>query len=169
MKKHTVPDLIVSKIWQLDERALRELGVRALIVDVDNTLSSHGAPLPEKEVKPWLARMTELGVAVVLLSNNTKKRVRPFAAQLGLAFVPMAMKPARHGFLRAQRLVGCSTEQIAVVGDQIFTDIVGGSRAGMKTVLVLPIKQDTNLWVRFKRRFEKRYIDLYYKTKRSDG
>ncbi len=165
MKRNTIPDLIIDRIWLLDAQMLRDLGVRALIVDVDNTLSSHGAPLPEKEVIPWLARMNELGVPVVILSNNTKERVEPFAGKLGLPFVHFAAKPLRRGFRRAQKLLSCPAREIAVVGDQIFTDVVGGNRAGMKTVLVTPIKEDTDPWVLFKRRFEQRYIDLYYRKK----
>ncbi len=165
MKKNTIPDLIIDRIWQIDTQVLRDLGVKALIVDVDNTLSSHGSPLPEKEVVPWLAHMSELKVPVVILSNNTKARVEPFANKLGLPFVHFAAKPMRGGFLRAQSQLSHPAGEIAVVGDQIFTDIVGGNKMGMKTVLVLPIKQDTNLWVRFKRGFEKRYIDRYYRDK----
>ena len=169
MKKNTIPDLITDRIWQIDEQVLRSLGVRALIVDVDNTLSSHGSPLPEKEVVPWLARMNELKVPVIILSNNTKKRVEPFANKLGLPFVHFAVKPMRGGFLRAQAQLSCPADEIAVVGDQIFTDIVGGNKLGMKTVLVLPIQDDTNLWVRFKRGFEKRYKDRYYNDKSKQG
>ncbi|MFA9381755.1 MAG: YqeG family HAD IIIA-type phosphatase [Acetanaerobacterium sp.] len=165
MSKNTIPDLIIDRIWEIDAQVLSALGVRALIVDVDNTLSSHGAPLPEREVAPWLARMDALGVPVVILSNNTKKRVAPFAQGLGLPFVHFAVKPLAHGFQRAARLLRHPAQQIAVVGDQIFTDVVGGNAMGMKTVLVLPIDDDTDRWVRFKRRFEKRYIDQYYRIK----
>ncbi len=165
MKRHTLPDLIINRIWEIDAQTLVQLGVDALIVDVDNTLSAHGAPLPEKEVIPWLARMKGLGVPVVILSNNTKQRVQPFARDLGLPFVHFAVKPMRHGFRRAANLLSYPREKIAVVGDQIFTDVVGGNAAGMKTVLVLPIEEDTNKWVRFKRRFEQHFIRLYYNQK----
>ncbi len=167
MNKYGVPHLILDKIWLIDEELLRALDVRALIVDVDNTLTTHGAPEPADEVVPWLRRMEEAGLPIVILSNNTHRRVEPFAKLLGLPCVSFAVKPMRWGFLRAARQLGQPPKHIAVVGDQIFTDIVGGNKAGMKTILVLPIDDDTDRYVQFKRRFEKPYLDAYYKSKKN--
>lgn len=168
MRNRKVPDLILERVWQINETVLAQLGVKALILDVDNTLSTHGAPVPAGEVVPWMQKMNEIKVPLIILSNNTQKRVQPFAKRLNLEFVHFAIKPLPGGFKRAARLLKLPPEQIGVVGDQVFTDILGGNLAGMKTILVMPLGESGTRFIRFKRYFEKKYINLYYKNKRDE-
>ncbi len=165
MKNKNVPDLILDKVWQIDETVLRRLGVKALILDVDNTLSAHGAPTPAGEVMPWLEKMDALKVPLMILSNNTRKRVGPFAERLKLDFVHFAVKPLPGGFRKAAARLGLAPAEIGVVGDQIFTDVLGGNLAGMKTILVMPMGDAGTRLIKLKRFFEKKYISLYYKGK----
>lgn len=163
MKNIFIPYLMLNRIWSIDEALLHKHGIKALIVDVDNTLSTHGHPDPNAEVMPWIKKMQKAGIPLVILSNNTEKRVAPFANKLGLEFECFAVKPMTHGFKRAAKKLGLSKSEIGVVGDQIFTDVCGGNLAGMKTILTEPIEIEKQFFLSFKRKFEKPFINSYKK------
>lgn len=113
----------------------------------------------------WLEKMRAHGIRLVIVSNNNDRRIRPFAEQLGLAYTANALKPLVFGFRRTAKKMGLSGRQIAVVGDQIFTDILGGNRFGAVTILVEPLQPETGLFFRLKRRLELRVLRRYRKRK----
>ena len=113
-------------------------------------------------VLEWTKRMTAAGVRLVVVSNNYKKRVAPFAAQFSLPYVSFACKPSPFGYLRAKRLSGARVRECLVVGDQIFTDILGANLCGMPSVLLDPIARDPAATVRFKRWLE-HFLRPHYK------
>jgi len=133
-------------------------GIRGLILDVDNTLTTHGNPRPDPDVLLWLKVMREHHIEMVILSNNTPKRVQPFAEELRMDFVATAKKPLASGFGRAAAKLGMTKDKVAVVGDQIFTDILGGNLWGARTILVKPIEPETTMLFRLKRRLERDII-----------
>lgn len=134
-----VPDLAVERLDQLETGWLRARGVRGLIVDLDNTLTDWNDPEVPPESRAWLARVREAGLRVCLLSNNRSGRVRAIAQAEGLAgSVANAAKPWPGGFRRALACLGLEPSQVAVVGDQLFTDILGARLVGCLAVWVRP-------------------------------
>ena len=129
-------------------------GLKGLILDLDNTLSMHGSPAAEAGVEEWLADMRRLGVKMTLVSNNTAKRVAPLARELGLSFIPFGCKPLPFGINKAAKSLGLPKSSIAVVGDQIFTDVTGGNISGIKTILVEPFHMENKLMFKLKRKIE---------------
>lgn len=161
-KSFFVPDLILPDISKLSVQYLHNHGIKAVILDVDNTLTLHGSQKLSDAVSIWLSEMKKRNFPMMIVSNNTKKRITPFAALIGLPFVSMSLKPMRMGYRRAQKAFGVKANEIAVVGDQIFTDVLGGNCVGMHTVLVMPIQIEGGFTFRLRRNLEKKHINRYY-------
>ena len=125
--------------------------IEGLILDVDNTLTTHDNPEPAAGVLQWLNRAREAGLRMVILSNNSSDRVQPFAELLDLEFEADGKKPAIGGVVRACRHIATPPSRTAMIGDQIFTDILGGNRAGLLTVFVDPIQPEAGWFFRLKR------------------
>ncbi|TVY00479.1 YqeG family HAD IIIA-type phosphatase [Cohnella terricola] len=156
MFKRLLPDQIVNTVYDIDLNELRDQGVRGIITDLDNTLVSAKTPLATPQLIGWLDMVKERGFQVVILSNNNSMRVSKFAEPLGIPFIPSARKPAGASFRRALQLMGLEADQAVVVGDQMLTDVFGGRRAGLRTVLVTPIAISEEGWAtRINRRIEK--------------
>ena len=159
------PDMALKRVYDMDCEFLEKHGIKALILDVDNTLTTHNNPLSDELVLKWLDMCRQNGIKLIILSNNTYKRVKPFADSLGLDFVSDALKPKRTGYERAVQKLDTAKENIAVVGDQLLTDIMGGNRCGLKTILVEPFDLKENVFILLKRQIEK-LIMLSYKKRR---
>lgn len=160
------PDLYLENVVQIDKSMLDNLGVTALILDIDNTLTTHNNPAIGQDVQNWLAGLISQGVGVVLLSNNRPQRVLSFAKQVNLPCCPNAMKPLSKGMKQARSLLGDPPiKQIAVVGDQIFTDVLGGNLYGATTIRVEPLQKEGGLFFRFKRMLENSVMKRYKKKR----
>lgn len=134
-----VPAEVQPSIFAVDIEALRARGIRGLIVDLDNTLVPWRHPAPTPAVLEWLRRAEGAGLGVCIVSNGGSRRVEAFARQARVAYVGGARKPRRHGFREAMARLGTGAAETAVVGDQIFTDVLGGNRLGLYTILVSPV------------------------------
>ena len=156
------PDVEFDKIYDIDLNFLNEHNIKGLILDVDNTLTTHNNPMPDSSVLKWLDMCRENGIKLIILSNNTQKRVEPFAKQLGMDFVSDALKPRKYGYEKAVEKLNLKRENIASVGDQLLTDIAGGNRCGVLTILVQPFDTNENIFILMKRQLEK----LIMKTRR---
>lgn len=132
-----------SSIYQLDLAALADRGITLLLADLDNTLIPYGESLPNQRLVEWEAQLRRHGIQLFILSNSRKpNRVGRFAQALGVPFQGHSGKPRRGGYLRAMEKMGRTRAETAMIGDQIFTDIWGGNRAGVSTLLVDPIALD---------------------------
>ncbi len=152
-----VPTLIVESVGDISLSTLASLQVKALFVDVDNTLAHHGSPEPFAGSIEWAQTLKVNGYKVVIISNNYKKRVKSFAAKYDLPFISFAKKPFPFGFNKAKKLTGIknlNNEQCLVVGDQIFTDIVGANICGMKSVLLDPVSKEKGVFLKIKRKLD---------------
>lgn len=156
------PEIIFKNVEAIAPAWLREQGIAALVLDVDNTLTGDGSQQLDASVQAWLDALRAAGIRLTVLSNNTARRVRPFADRIGLDFVALACKPLPVGLFAARRRLGVERRQLAVVGDQLFTDRLAAALFGARCLLVEPRGADKNAGVRFKRRFERRYIQNYY-------
>ncbi len=149
------PTVSLRRVQEVTPALLRRLGVEALILDVDNTLSSPGSQTPAPGTQEWARALQRAGVRLVILSNNRKKRVEPFAAQYGLPCLSRGCKPLPFGYWRAQALLGVPASRIAVVGDQVFTDVLGAGLCGMRSVLLEPVSQESGVTFRVRRVLER--------------
>jgi len=133
------PDSYLTSVHAIDLDALARDGVRAILIDLDNTLLPRDTNVVPDELKAWAAQLRDHDLAVVLVSNNWHQRVHHVASELGFDLVDKAVKPLPFAFLAALRRAGAQARQAVVVGDQVFTDILGGKLLGMRTILVAPL------------------------------
>ena len=149
------PKIKLEKVTDISIEILNKYGIKALILDVDNTLSTHHGQVLTDGLPEWLETMRKNGIKMTVLSNSNSKRLTPFAKKIGLDFISLGLKPLPFGYLRALKRLGTGKKETAIVGDQLFTDVVGGNFVGVTTVLLTPIKPETSLRFRCKRRVER--------------
>ena len=156
------PDIRYRNIYEIDPETLKERGIRGVIFDIDNTMEPYAAPLPGEKLTGWLNGLAERGFRIGILSNAKKERIEKFTSgfpetlKSEILYVYGAAKPSKKGYIALASRCGLEPEQLAMVGDQLFTDIWGGNRAGCLTVLVEPIDPAAEPpFVRFKRKLEK--------------
>ncbi|MBO5211073.1 MAG: YqeG family HAD IIIA-type phosphatase [Clostridia bacterium] len=149
------PKIKLEKVTDITIDILNKYGIKALILDVDNTLSTHHGQVLTDGLPEWLDLMRQNGIKMTVLSNSNSKRLTPFAQKIGLDFISLGLKPLPFGYIRALKRLGTSKEETAIVGDQLFTDTMGGNFVGVKTILLTPIKPETSLRFRSKRRVER--------------
>jgi uncharacterized protein len=149
------PHRYAPRLHYLPHEELEKAGIRGLIVDLDNTLLGFRETELGDDHLSWVARAHERGFRIVMLSNNFSLRVRTIAAQLNVPCIPNALKPLPFGFLRAVRSLRLRRREIAVVGDQLFTDVLGGRLCGLYTILTEPIEAKDFAITRLFRFFER--------------
>jgi uncharacterized protein len=149
------PNRFAARLHDVPHEELEAAGIRGLIVDLDNTLLGFRETELAREHLEWVARAHDRGFRIVMLSNNFSARVTSIAAQLNVACIPNALKPLPFGFLRAVRALQMRRREIAVVGDQLFTDVLGGKLCGLYTILTEPIEAKDLALTSFFRFFER--------------
>ena len=150
------PDISLERVEDITPELLQSRGLSALIVDIDNTLVSRATGEIEESVFDWMRSLKQAGIAVCLLSNNWHAVVQDYADQLGVPIVRKAMKPLPAAYIKALVTIGAHRTTTAVVGDQVFTDILGARLCVIPSILVKPLSE-TDLWyTKFFRLAEKR-------------
>lgn len=163
MKNYFTPDLMLGAYHELTPERLREMGIRALLVDIDNTLAPYEQPEPDDRIRAWLSDLRQAGISVALVSNNHAPRVERFNRSLGLLAFSESGKPRRKVPERAMELLGVSRDETAVLGDQLLTDAFAGKHIGLRAIIVPPIHDLPTLFFRFKRWCERPFIRKYAK------
>lgn len=155
------PDEYIDSTYNIDFDKLYREGIKGVIFDIDNTLVEHGFPADERAIE-LLAGLHKTGFKVVFLSNNKEPRVKSFRdkALISAQYIHKAGKPKKSGYLKACELMGLDKSQVIFVGDQLFTDVWGAKRSGIKNILVSPIDKHEEIQIVLKRRLE--YIVLLY-------
>ena len=159
------PDAYMDSTYVIDFEKLYKEGIRGVIFDIDNTLVPHGAPADERAIRLF-ARLRSIGLDYCLISNNQLPRVKPFADAVQAKFVEDAHKPSRENYLKAMKLMHVDLDSCIFVGDQIFTDVYGAKRCGMRTILVKPLHPKEEIQIVLKRYLEKIVLYFYQKEKR---
>lgn len=137
-----------------------------MVLDIDNTLCEDGSLHFAGDTLLWLKQLRKQGLGICLLSNAREKRAGEVASLLGLPYVSEARKPSSSGFQRALTVLGTDPPHTAVVGDQLFSEILGGNRMGMHTLLVEPVRRGSDpLVVRIKRPFERLFFRKKHRQK----
>ena len=158
------PKAYFNNVREIKIDFLQKNKIKALILDVDNTLIDYDRNLPKETIK-WANELAGQGVKLYILSNSNKKqKVKKVAEDLGIEYEYFAKKPLKFGFKKVQEKLDEKPEHIGVVGDQIFTDVIGGNRCNMFTILVDPIAEK-DIWItRLKRPIENAIKNKYIKT-----
>lgn len=157
------PDLMAARLCDVNVADLRARGIEGVILDLDNTLVGFGLDEPDAASRAWVEAATGAGLRIVLLSNNFPDRVARISGALGVGGIPNALKPLPFGFARALRSLGLPGKRVAVVGDQLFTDMLGGKFFGCYTVLTEPIELRDFALTRVFRYFE-RFVLAHRRT-----
>jgi uncharacterized protein len=154
------PHLHMASVLELDGRRLQALGLKGLLVDVDCTLKDYYSERFPSEVAAWVASLRGDGIRLCLVSNAQERRIAPLAEALGIPFVARAFKPFPFGCRTALRLLDLAPTQVAMVGDQLFADILAGRLAGIRTILVTPTSPEEPWFTRLKRPLERQVLAL---------
>lgn len=164
------PTLYRRCVTDIKAEDLRRMGVRGLLLDVDNTLTIHDAPDLTPEVNAWLSAMREEGFSLIVVSNNKPERVAPFADALGLPYAAHAHKPLPSGYKKAAGLLGIPKKECVAIGDQIFTDIMGANLCRIPSILLEPIQPEVQQkFIVFKRKLERLLLKSKLQRRRKES
>ena len=163
MLQRFYPGEYKNSTYEIDFEELYRTGYRGLIFDIDNTLVPHGAKADDR-AKELFARLKELGYGCCLLSNNKEARVKMFNDDVSVQYIYDAHKPSVKNYKKAMEILGTNEGNTIFVGDQIFTDVYGANRAGIRTILVKPIHPKEEIQIVLKRYLEK-IVLFFYKRK----
>lgn len=142
-----IPHMLLPTYADLTPQMLTGRGISLLLCDLDYTLAPKSVPCPDAALRGWLAAMSDAGIRVMILSNNrSPARVERFCRNLGIDYVGHAGKPARRGFLAAMKKAGVTSEQTAMLGDKLLTDVLGANRSGVLALMVEPAGGPRGLW-----------------------
>lgn len=155
------PDVYIDRIQHINLDLLAKNGIKGMILDIDNTLVPNHVKDADENVVNWIEKVKKAGFKICIVSNASKKRVIRFNQNLKVYAVHRAAKPSKKALLKATELMGIKPDETAIVGDQVFTDIYGGNRLGMFTILVRPIDKNEFFFVRLKRLGEKFILSRY--------
>lgn len=151
-------DIILRRITEITPDTLKNAGINALLLDVDNTLSTHHGTVLIDGLIEWLSVMRDNDIKLIVVSNSKKFRIEPFAKRIGLPFVSLACKPLPFGYRKAVKAISSQKQGCAIVGDQIFTDVLGANIYGIKSILVRPIKLEGGWSFKIRRFFERKIL-----------
>ena len=161
------PDAAFRNIYNITPELLFKFGIKALVLDIDDTLIAKKSNIITKELINWVYTFKENDIPIYIISNNFKKRVMPISDKLGVPFIYFALKPFPKGINKARKIFKVTKKDVCIIGDQIFTDVISGKLAGVFTVLVDPISTSHSITIKLKRFLEKKirrklkYYDEY--------
>lgn len=158
------PDQYVASTYVIDFEKLYGEGYRGLIFDIDNTLVPHGAPADQRAVALF-ERLKKMRFRCCLISNNQEPRVKMFNREIQVDYVYDAHKPSTKNYVKAMEIMGTDRSNTLFIGDQLFTDVWGAKRAGIRNILVKPIHPKEEIQIVLKRYLER--IVLYFYKRRS--
>lgn len=165
MKFTFVPEYRFNTFDEASAEFLENNGVKGIILDIDNTLEPYENALPGEHVIRWLNSLRTRGISAAIVSNNGRERVELFNKEIGLPAYFKAKKPFKKNILRAMADMNTSPETTVLMGDQVFTDVWAAHNAGIRAILVPPIKDKRDIFTKFKRLLERPIIKKYEKRK----
>ena len=150
-----IPDMYQKSIYHIDYDKLKEDGIKCLMFDLDNTCVPFKDTEPNKKLKDLFETLKDMDFKVIIYSNATKKRLTPFKNGLGVDCSASSKKPSTKKLLKVIKLLGYELSDVVLIGDQLYTDMLCGNRAGIKTILVNPMSKDDLLFTKLFRFLEK--------------
>ena len=162
------PDEYMASTYVISFEKLYKEGYRGVIFDIDNTLVPHGAPADER-AKKLFARLEKIGFQSCLLSNNQEPRVKMFNQDIQTNYIYNAHKPSTKNYVKAMEKMGTDKENTLFVGDQLFTDVWGAKRAGIRNILVKPIHPKEEIQIVLNRYLERIVLFFYKKEQKKSS
>ncbi|MBE6161373.1 MAG: YqeG family HAD IIIA-type phosphatase [Firmicutes bacterium] len=150
-----VPDIYAKSLYTIDYEKLKDSGIKCILFDLDNTIAPVNISSPSKDMKKLVNELENMGFKLLILSNSPKNRVRPFKEQLNIDSAHSAGKPFSKKYKKIMKVYNFKDTEMAAVGDQLLTDILGANLAGITSILVNPISDTEYVWTKFNRFFEK--------------
>ncbi|MGD8400690.1 MAG: YqeG family HAD IIIA-type phosphatase [Bacillota bacterium] len=163
MLKKLCPKLKTGSVWDLDLFDLKSRGIQGIIFDLDNTLVKWNQDILAPEIIATIKQAKQMGFKLSILSNALEHRVEAVADLLGIPYVSRAVKPRKSPFRKAMELMGTTQETTAVVGDQLFTDILGGNRMKLYTIWTSPLSTTEFISTRAVRKIERLVVKRFRK------
>lgn len=163
IKKYFMPNEYVQSIFQIDIQKLADSGMKGIITDLDNTLVGWDEAEPTDAVKKWFKDVNEAGMTITIVSNNNERRVASFSKSLEVDYIFKARKPRGRAFNQAAQSMQLDPAEIVVIGDQMMTDVFGGNRRGLFTIMVVPVKHTDGFITKFNRLVERRLLQHFRK------
>ena len=164
-----LPDYVFRKFDDITPEFLQNIGIKALLIDIDNTLAPYEVAEPDERIKNWFAILAENSISATLVSNNEKERVELFNKTLGLPYYYKSGKPFAKNLKKAMAQMGSDTSNTAMLGDQLLTDAAAGKHIGLTTLIVPPINDKNNAFFRAKRALEVPTIKKYVRIHNGDS
>jgi len=150
-----VPDFFLDSVLSIDLEKLKKRGITHLLLDLDNTLLPRDSDEIPAEIKTWALSLKEEGFSACILSNNWHNRIAEVAGDLGFRLVSKAVKPLPPAYFLGMHRMNAHSGSTAMIGDQVFTDVLGASCLGITTILVLPLSKHDLKHTLFLRKFER--------------
>ena len=163
MKNIFYPDVYVKNVYELTADKLKQMGIKAVFFDIDNTLEPFDIEKPRQKVQDYIASLNDEGIKVCIFSNNRKKRIKTFCEGLKAIGIWKAGKPLTHKLNKIMEKFGVKKEETAIVGDQIFTDILCGNLAGIMSIMTDPICNRDQMITKIKRPIDRWITKRYLK------
>jgi HAD superfamily phosphatase (TIGR01668 family) len=160
MLKLFCPDLYIENIYKLDLNYIKKKNIKGILIDIDNTMLPWNSSHIEDRLMNWVSDCLKQGFSLCIISNNKYHRIQNCAERLGIPAVSGSLKPFKKAFKKGLNILGTQPEQTAVLGDQIFTDILGAKRMGLFAILVKPISSRELYWTRIMRTLERQLLKI---------
>lgn len=157
------PDLYINSVYELPLTKLKEMGIRGLVFDIDNTIAPFDVADPDEKLIQFFHGLKREGFRLMILSNNRKERVHRFNKKLPTLAVHKAGKPGTKKLLHALSLLHIAPAEAALIGDQVFTDIWCGHKGGLYSIMTAPICNRDQLVTKVKRGLERQVMKIYFK------
>lgn len=154
------PYEMVDSVFTIDYEKLLNQGYQAVIFDIDATLVPHGR-LATPAIEALFVQLHQLGLKTLLLSNNSDERIQEFIQNIDTPYIPLADKPKTDNYLKALEILGLDKTKVVMIGDQLFTDILGANRVGMPSILVKFLMQENETKIGKKRLLEQLILQTY--------
>lgn len=156
MSNYCIPDVYAESIFTINYKALKDKKIKCLLFDLDNTIAAVNIKTPSKEVIELFKRLEDMNFKIIIFSNAFKKRIAPFKEKLNIDASPLSCKPFKKKYLKIMSQFGYKPEEIAAIGDQLFTDIKGANKLNITSILVNPLSKKESIITKFNRLKEKR-------------
>lgn len=152
------PDVYQKSIYTINYQKLKENGIKCLLFDLDNTCIPYIDKNPTQKLKKHFDKLQDLGFKIIIFSNSSKERLKPFKNELNIDCCPKAKKPKKTKFLKVLKTYNYDLSEVAIIGDQLMTDVYGGNKVGIMTILVNPISEIDMPFTKINRFIERQKI-----------
>ena len=160
-----VPDIYQKSIYYINYEKLLDDGIKCLLFDLDNTCVPYKEKMPNDKLVELFKNLEDMDFKLIIFSNATRKRIAPFKKKLNVDCLARAHKPRKSSFMKILKLFNYNLSEVAIIGDQLYKDILGGNKVGIKTVLVNPMSKDDMIITKliFRRLEKLKYRKLAHK------